>query len=76
MNYSFIPQMKESMVKGIENHNNKVSTLEAGNRCALNINGVDAKEIHRGNILAKKIISFISNRIDCSFFLLPNSNSA
>ena len=68
------PQMKEIIVKGIENHNNKVSTLEAGNRCALNINGVDAKEIHRGNILAEKDSLFISDRIDCSFFLLPNSN--
>ncbi len=68
------PQMKEIVVKGIENHNNKVSTLEAGNRCALNINGVDAKEIHRGNILAEKDSLFISDRIDCSFFLLPNSN--
>ena len=67
--------MKEVVVKGIENHNNKVSTLEAGNRCALNINGVDAKEIHRGNILAEKDSLFISDRIDCSFFLLPNSNS-
>ncbi len=69
------PQMKEVVVKGIENHNNKVSTLEAGNRCALNINGVDAKEIHRSNILAEKDSLFISDRIDCSFFLLPNSNS-
>ena len=69
------PQMKEVVVKGIENHNNKVTTLEAGNRCALNINGVDAKEIHRGNILAEKDSLFISDRIDCSFFLLSNSNS-
>ena len=69
------PQMKEVVVKGIENHNNKVTTLEAGNRCALNINGVDAKEIHRGNILTKKDSLFISDRIDCSFFLLSNSNS-
>lgn len=68
------PQMKEVIVKGIENHNNKVSTLEAGNRCALNIAGVEVKEIHRGNILAKKNSLFISDRIDCSFFLLPNSN--
>lgn len=68
------PQIKEVIVKGIENHNNKVTTLEAGNRCALNINGVDAKEIHRGNILAEKNSLFISDRVDCSFFLLPNSS--
>lgn len=68
------PQMKEVVVKGIENHNNKVTTLEAGNRCALNISGVEVKEIHRGNILAEKDSLCISDRIDCSFFLLPNSN--
>lgn len=68
------PQMKEVIVKGIENHNNKVTTLEAGNRCALNIAGIEVKEIHRGNILAEKNSLFISDRIDCSFFLLPNSN--
>lgn len=68
------PQIKEVIVKGIENHNNKVTTLEAGNRCALNISGVDTKEIHRGNILAEKNSLFISDRVDCSFFLLPNSS--
>lgn len=50
------PQQKEVKIKGIENHGNKVETLEAGNRCALNIN-MDSKEIKRGNIISKKILS-------------------
>lgn len=68
------PQQKEVKIKGIENHGNKVETLEAGNRCALNIN-IDSKEIKRGNIIAKKDSLIISNRIDCVFTLLKRSSN-
>lgn len=68
------PQQKEVKIKGIENHGNKVETLEAGNRCALNIN-IDPKEIKRGNIIAKKDSLIISNRIDCVFTLLKRSSN-
>lgn len=68
------PQQKEVKIKGIENHGNKVETLEAGNRCALNIN-IDSKEIKRGNIIAKKDSLIISNKIDCVFTLLKRSSN-
>lgn len=68
------PQMKEAKIKGIENHGNKVEILEAGNRCALNIN-IDSKEIKRGNIIAKKNSLIISNRVDCIFTLLKRSSN-
>lgn len=68
------PQQKEVKIKGIENHGNKVETLEAGNRCALNIN-IDSKDIKRGNIIAKKDSLIISNRIDCVFTLLKRSSN-
>lgn len=68
------PQMKEVKIKGIENHGNKVEILEAGNRCALNIN-IDSKEIKRGNIIAKKNSLIISNRVDCIFTLLKRSSN-
>lgn len=68
------PQQKEVRIKGIENHGNKVETLEAGNRCALNIN-IDSKEIKRGNIIAKKESLIISDRIDCVFTLLKRSSN-
>lgn len=66
------PQQKEVKIKGIENHGNKIEILEAGNRCALNIN-LDSKEIKRGNIIAKKDSLIISNKIDCIFTLLEGS---
>ena len=68
------PQMKEAKIKGIENHGNKLEILEAGNRCALNIN-IDSKEIKRGNIIAKKNSLIISNRVDCIFTLLKRSSN-
>lgn len=68
------PQQKEVKIKGIENHGNKVETLEAGNRCALNIN-IDSKEIKRGNIISKKNSLIISNRLDCVFTLLKRSSN-
>lgn len=68
------PQQKEVKIKGIENHGNKVETLEAGNRCALNIN-MDSKEIKRGNIISKKDSLIISNRLDCVFTLLKRSSN-
>lgn len=68
------PQQKEVKIKGIENHGNKVEALEAGNRCALNIN-MDSKEIKRGNIISKKDSLIISNKLDCVFTLLKRSNN-
>ena len=68
------PQMKEVKIKGIENHGNKLEILEAGNRCALNIN-IDSKEIKRGNIIAKKNSLIVSNRVDCIFTLLKRSSN-
>lgn len=68
------PQMKEAKIKGIENHGNKLEILEAGNRCALNIN-IDFKEIRRGNIIAKKNSLIVSNRVDCIFTFLKRSSN-
>ncbi len=68
------PQQKEVKIKGIENHGNKVEALEAGNRCALNIN-MDSKEIKRGNMIYKQDSLIISNKLDCVFTLLKRSSN-
>lgn len=66
------PQMFPVKVKGIENHGEKVEILYPGNRCALNLSGVDSSSLKRGDILAPANSLFISNKIDCSFYLLSN----
>lgn len=46
------PQKIKTRVKGIENHSVKVDKIKAGNRCALNLSGVEKDEIKRGDIVS------------------------
>ncbi|MGL5055997.1 MAG: selenocysteine-specific translation elongation factor, partial [Fusobacteriaceae bacterium] len=64
------PSKKQLKIKGIQNHGIKVSSLDAGNRCALNLQGVDISEIKRGDILSNDSQLCITDRIDCLFKLL------
>lgn len=67
------PQNKKVRVKRIENHGNEVETLAPGNRCALNLAGVDVDELKRGDILSKNFNLKTTNRIDVYFTLLKTS---
>lgn len=64
------PSKKDIKVKGIQNHGISVDSLDAGNRCALNLHGIDMDEIKRGDIVAQDGSLHISNRIDALFTLL------
>ena len=46
------PKNIKTKVKGIENHSVKVEKIKAGNRCALNISGIEKDEINRGDIIS------------------------
>lgn len=61
--FSIYPQNKKIRVKVIESHGEKREKLNSGNRCALNITGIDIDEIRRGNIVASSIL--LTDRIDC-----------
>lgn len=65
------PQNIDVRAKGIESHGEKREQLTAGNRCAINITGVDSGNIERGNIIAKSLL--IGDRIDCKLTLLESS---
>lgn len=64
------PQMKNIGVKGIQNHGESVVSLQPGNRCALNIGGVEVKDIKRGDILGTPETLSISDRIDVNLHIL------
>lgn len=66
------PEKLQVKVKGIETHAYKVKKLESGNRCALNISNINAKDIKRGNLLTTFSNLKPSNRIDVFFILLKN----
>ncbi|MBC2855667.1 selenocysteine-specific translation elongation factor [Cetobacterium sp. 2A] len=69
------PKMIDVKIRGIENHGIKVDFLSSGNRCALNLSGVETSEIKRGDILAPKGSMFITSKIDCFFTLLKGKKS-
>ncbi|WP_320047483.1 selenocysteine-specific translation elongation factor [uncultured Ilyobacter sp.] len=64
------PQMKNVRVRGIQNHGESVVSLEAGNRCALNLGGVEVKDIKRGDILGTPETLSTSDRIDVNLHIL------
>ncbi|WP_291255626.1 selenocysteine-specific translation elongation factor [Fusobacterium sp.] len=66
------PQNKEIRVKGIESHNEKREYLRAGNRCALNIGGVESEEVKRGDIIAKSLI--VTENIEGKITLLKEAS--
>ncbi|MDK2800311.1 MAG: selenocysteine-specific elongation factor [Clostridiales bacterium] len=47
-----LPQRKVARIRGIQVHNMPVESASAGERCALNIVGIEKSEIERGNTIA------------------------
>ena len=58
-------------IRGLQSHNKKVDSVSPGSRIAINISGIEAGEIKRGDLLQKEPESG-SNRIDAWVQLLPN----
>ena len=58
------PGDKVAKIRGIENHGLKVDTLSAGNRCAINLAGIDKNDIKRGNVVATPNSLFVTKLID------------
>ncbi|ETR73062.1 MAG: Selenocysteine-specific elongation factor [Candidatus Magnetoglobus multicellularis str. Araruama] len=46
------PSKKAARVRGLQNHQNKIQTSFSGMRCAINLQGIDRGDIHRGDILS------------------------
>lgn len=74
------PQKINIKIKGIQNHGKDLEYISSQQRCALNITGVTAKEIERGNLLSNsktitnsKIIDVVFNRL--SEGTIPKNNT-
>lgn len=65
------PQNKMVKVKGLESHGEKKDSIGTGNRCAINLAGIESSEIKRGDIIGKSILT--GDRIECKLTLLENS---
>jgi selenocysteine-specific elongation factor len=69
-NLTIYPQMENVVVREIQNHGENLVSLEPGNRCALNLGGVNVKDINRGDILGTPESLSISDRIDVNLHIL------
>jgi selenocysteine-specific elongation factor len=65
------PLGRRVRVRGIEVHNAPARTALAGQRTAVNLPGIEAKEISRGMVLAPPGLFQPTSRLDCRLNLLP-----
>jgi len=67
------PVGRRVRVRGIEVHNAAAQTALAGQRTAVNLPGLEAKEISRGMVLAPPGLFQPTARLDCRLNLLPDA---
>ncbi|MEA1973938.1 MAG: selenocysteine-specific translation elongation factor [Bacillota bacterium] len=67
------PSNKLSKARGIQVHNEDVLVAHAGQRVAVNIPGIDKKDINRGDIIAPKNAYIETDLIDVEFSTLKTT---
>ncbi len=65
-----LPQGDAVRIRGIQVHNEPAAVAEAGQRTALNLPGISAHEIQRGNVLCPFEFSRVTDNIDVSLQVL------
>ena len=50
---SCMPQAKQSRARSIQRHNTSVDTISMGCRCAINLQGLEIRDVHRGDVITK-----------------------
>jgi len=65
------PLGRRVRVRGIEVHNAPAQVALAGQRTAVNLPGLETREISRGMVLAPPGLFTASSRLDCTLNLLP-----
>ncbi len=67
------PLGRRVRVRGIQVHNQPTERATAGQRTALNLAGVEARELARGMMLAPPALFRATSQLDCSLHLLPSA---
>lgn len=67
------PERKASRARELQNHDVKVETVEAGMRVAINLAGIDKKDISRGSIIAQPGSMLETDQITVELELTPDS---
>ncbi len=69
-----LPRPITVKIRGIQVHNDAVTAAEAGQRTAINLQGVEKSQIQRGDILARPGTFMPSNRFDILFTYLSGTD--
>ena len=67
-----LPQGHAVRVRGIQVHNETASVAQAGQRTALNLSGISAQDLQRGDVLCPIEFSQVTDNIDVSMQVLSS----
>jgi selenocysteine-specific elongation factor len=67
-----LPEGRTGRIRGLQNHGQDVEEIGPGNRVAVNISGMDQKEIERGDVLVLPGSYKTTRRLDVHFHYLPD----
>jgi selenocysteine-specific elongation factor len=68
-----LPQGREVRVRGLQAHGEKVERASAGQRAAVNLQGVDVEDVLRGDSLVERGAFRPTMMLDCELEVLPSS---
>lgn len=66
------PEARRARIRGMQSHKQQVEQAQPGSRIALNLAGVTAAEIHRGDVVAWPNTLEPTSLIDVEFRILPH----
>ncbi|MGR6837282.1 selenocysteine-specific translation elongation factor [Syntrophomonas erecta] len=73
-NLELMPVQRPVKVRSLQVHNEKVDTAYAGQRVAINLQGIEVADVHRGFLLATPGYLTPSYRVDTKLHLLQSTN--
>ncbi len=68
-----VPSGRTVRIRGLQRHNQKVESVEPGNRVAANLIGADKTDLHRGDVLARAGTLEATRRVDAKLRVLASS---
>ncbi len=68
-----LPSGSMARIRGVQVHGHAVDAAEAGQRTAINLQGVDVRDVNRGMILTQPGMLRAASMFDCHLDLLPSA---
>jgi len=65
-----LPAGQKGRIRGIQNHNQKINTAQPGSRAALNLSGIEKKDVQRGDVIAHTGDYLTTTRLDAAIHLI------